>query len=133
MAGNLIEKSLHGDTADQPQGNCCNAKSLLEEIPHGEEVATISPTGVALGWRAAFYGCGVARVNQSEPEVVGSNPPTVDEVAAVLAFTDRNQRIIAIPKPLFLDKGGCGVWTSIRCTIVFFLRGNIWVKSGYSS
>ena len=97
MAGNLIEKSLHGDTAFQPHGNCCNAKSSLEEIPLGEEVATISPTGVALGWRTAFYGCGAAgifvaiawyffatdrpdqhsRVNQSEPEVVDSNRSTV--------------------------------------------------------
>jgi len=52
---------------------------------------------VALGWRAAFCDCGAAgifvaiasyslatdrpdqhsRVNQSEPEVVGSNPPAV--------------------------------------------------------
>jgi hypothetical protein len=48
MAGNLIEKSLHGDTAGQPQGNCCNAKSSLEEIPLGEEVATISPTGAPI-------------------------------------------------------------------------------------
>jgi hypothetical protein len=54
MAGNLIAKSLHGHTAGQPQGNCCNAKSSLEDIPLGEELATISPTGVALGWRAAF-------------------------------------------------------------------------------
>ena len=77
MAGNLIAKSLHGHTAGQPQGNCCNAKSSLEDIPLGEELATISPTGVALGWRAAFYACGAARVNQSEPEVVGSNSPTV--------------------------------------------------------
>jgi hypothetical protein len=67
-------------------------KKTLEEIPLGEEVATISPTGVALGWRAAFYGCGAARVNQSEPEAVGSSPPTVDQVAAVLAFTDRNHK-----------------------------------------
>jgi len=56
MAGNLIEESLHGDTAGQPQGNYRNAKSSLEIVPLGEEVATISPSGVALGWRAAFYG-----------------------------------------------------------------------------
>jgi hypothetical protein len=37
MAGNLIAKSLHGDTAGQPQRNCCNAKSSLEEIPLGEK------------------------------------------------------------------------------------------------
>ena len=55
------------------------------------------------------------------------------EVLAVLAFTDRNQRNNHNSKPLFLGKGGCGVWTSITCTIVFFLLGNIWVKSGYSS
>jgi len=48
MAGNLIAKSLHGDTAFQPHGNCCNAKSSLEEIPFGEEVATISPTGAPI-------------------------------------------------------------------------------------
>jgi hypothetical protein len=108
-------------------------KKLLEEIPLGEEVATISPTGVALA--------GVRRSTVVvRRESISLNPKLwalilrqLHEVAAVLAFTDRNQRIIAIPKPLFLDKGGCGIWTSIPCTIVFFLRGNIWVESGYSS
>jgi hypothetical protein len=48
MAGNLIAKSLHGHKAGQPQGNLLQRKSSLEEIPLGEEVATISPTGAPI-------------------------------------------------------------------------------------